>query len=731
MASPIHPAVLTTGRAASGSTATTASVTTAANRLALLFVESAVSAGTPNAPTVTGASLTWVQVASIAFGTTRRITVLRAMRNAGGSGTLSIAFGGQLQSAGIKWTLLELDGVDTTGTNGSGAAAASNTASGSGALKGSVDAGTITDGNQQLVVGFGHSTAEGSSCSLPELADFVAGDPLPLAVAWGGEGIDDTAVATWPTSSSWGAVGVIVQPSTLLGSGPTDWPTPILEFSTSKPGDAAPVWVSIVDDLIGYDVGHQRAFELDAFETSQHVYDLDNSAGSYRISNTGSTYYGQWRLMRRIRFGFQWKGRRYWKADGFIESCPPVRAGVEYATVKVTAIDAFDLFAHRDLVPSSAVLTTGFGSNADLTFTARGAAGAYRGSGGGSVYLGGLQSVGGPGGSIGIVYDSSNPDRTSPVEVQVDESTFTITAYLYTTGGTIKTQAENLMRAIIGHRLASSWVDVTLAPGSTGKGIVQAMARTPLQGAYPQELTGTRINRALDSIAWLLGRDIGVGTQQVQSVTFERSDHVKALGHFQDVQRSEIGANVPAFFVDGRGRPVFHDANARSSAPFSTVAYVLSDDPDTDVGALEYAGMLPVDDTQRLYNGISASRNNGGTVYVVDATSQDDYMPRDFSISTILASDAALTTIANSLLTRYKTPKTRYETVAVRPTRAADPLFDAIMAIDVSTRLTIKEHPPGSAALSTDVFVEGYRLVSNDVRADPYDLTVTYPLSPV
>jgi len=89
--------------------------------LQLLMVGNQVAAGTPNAPTITGNGLTWVQVATKVSSTVtlRRVTVFRAMGTAT-TGTIVIDFAGQTQIR-AGWSLAEFTGTDTSGTNGSGA----------------------------------------------------------------------------------------------------------------------------------------------------------------------------------------------------------------------------------------------------------------------------------------------------------------------------------------------------------------------------------------------------------------------------------------------------------------------------------------------------------------------------------------------------------------------------------------------------------------------------------
>lgn len=112
--------ILTAASASGLNSYTTASGSPGTNKLELLLVGSQVSSGTVNTPTVTGAGLTWVQVATqISSDNFRRATLFRAM-GTGSAGALTIDLAGQTQvRAGWSWS--EFDGVDTTGTNGSGA----------------------------------------------------------------------------------------------------------------------------------------------------------------------------------------------------------------------------------------------------------------------------------------------------------------------------------------------------------------------------------------------------------------------------------------------------------------------------------------------------------------------------------------------------------------------------------------------------------------------------------
>lgn len=109
-------------------TYTTASVTPTANRLQLLAVANAWSgsARTPGAITsVTGNGLTWVYVGSAGVGFSSgstylgQISLYRAMGASPTTGAITITL--PASGASCAWSLVEVDGVDTTGTSGSGA----------------------------------------------------------------------------------------------------------------------------------------------------------------------------------------------------------------------------------------------------------------------------------------------------------------------------------------------------------------------------------------------------------------------------------------------------------------------------------------------------------------------------------------------------------------------------------------------------------------------------------
>ena len=112
-----------TGQTTSAANVASGSITPVANRLYLAVVASRFTSS-PNIPTVTGCGATWVQVATRVDATNfRRITVFRAMKASGlSAGAVTAAWTGPTQTQTVSLiSILELDGIDITGTDGSGA----------------------------------------------------------------------------------------------------------------------------------------------------------------------------------------------------------------------------------------------------------------------------------------------------------------------------------------------------------------------------------------------------------------------------------------------------------------------------------------------------------------------------------------------------------------------------------------------------------------------------------
>lgn len=236
---------LTTATRTTTGTLTTGSVTPAANNLVLAAVTVADSTdptgllGTPS-----GCSLTWVSVGGpIAAGGDILVQLFRGMSAAPTTGTITCSVTGD---SGGSISVCEFSGVDTTGTNGSGAVKQSKTATGSAsspttALTSGVTAGNATYGvvctaNNARTVGTGytqvHALDTAGSIATHLLTEYIL--------------VGQTTVDCSTGNDNWAIIGIeIAAPTTttvrfpfqeiLLAPRPKPLSVPIIEVPINHP----------------------------------------------------------------------------------------------------------------------------------------------------------------------------------------------------------------------------------------------------------------------------------------------------------------------------------------------------------------------------------------------------------------------------------------------------------------------------------------------------------------
>lgn len=140
------------------SDSTTASITPSANKLILLTVSSRKDTETAEQPTVTGCNLTWVAINTRVYdasGSTRRVTLFRAMGSSPTTGALTISFGATQTAK--SWVVDEITNADTSGTNGSGAIVQSVVNSAASATSLTVTLAAFSSANNATYGGFGNA----------------------------------------------------------------------------------------------------------------------------------------------------------------------------------------------------------------------------------------------------------------------------------------------------------------------------------------------------------------------------------------------------------------------------------------------------------------------------------------------------------------------------------------------------------------------------------------------
>jgi hypothetical protein len=231
----------------------TATITPGAGRLVLAFVLGQ-KVGGPGTPTASGNSLTWQQVASVTNAGPRnsRVTCFRAIGPAPSAGPLTFDFAGQQQQA-CAWSVFEYDNIDGSGTNGSGAVAQQQTASGSSTTLAAM-LGPLADAAASLVVGgvvlgTDEAVSAGAGLAQIDLQPFGQGGIRGTLQTEDRTGGGSTVDWSWPTTANAGAIALEIKAaSVIVPNGPTtDAETlarqfePVLFFSANEqffPADA-------------------------------------------------------------------------------------------------------------------------------------------------------------------------------------------------------------------------------------------------------------------------------------------------------------------------------------------------------------------------------------------------------------------------------------------------------------------------------------------------------------
>lgn len=192
----------------------TASITPGANRLVLATVLNVRLAGSPTVPTASGNSLTWVQVDTVLFDTIAapiiRLTTFRALGTPT-TGAITFDFGGVTQDD-CAWTVSECTGVDTSGTNGSGAVVQSANNRVDAATVLTVTLGAFGSGANGAYSVFANGNNESTS---PDSGWTELDDQSFMESQWRADN-DTTASGTIASNGAIGGIALEIRASTLF-----------------------------------------------------------------------------------------------------------------------------------------------------------------------------------------------------------------------------------------------------------------------------------------------------------------------------------------------------------------------------------------------------------------------------------------------------------------------------------------------------------------------------------
>jgi hypothetical protein len=173
-------------------------------------------------------------------------------------------------------------------------------------------------------------------------------------------------------------------------------------------------------------------------------------------------------------------------------------------------------------------------------------------------------------------------------------------------------------------------------------------------GTATSALSGARINAVLSdaNVNWsATTRQIDAGQETLQADVIPAYQDV--IPYINLIEQTEPGV----FFLDKSNNATFKD---RAYAIPSSGAPVLADDG-TGIG---YTGVNVVYGSEQLYNQVTLTRANGGTVITSDTTSQSAYGIRNVEQTGLLhTNDANMAQLASYLVNTYKNPEFRFESM--------------------------------------------------------------------
>jgi len=201
------------------------------------------------------------------------------------------------------------------------------------------------------------------------------------------------------------------------------------------------------------------------------------------------------------------------------------------------------------------------------------------------------------------------------------------------------------------------------------------------------QTSGARVGAILTEASWPTSkRDIDTGQVTLQADTPEADTNV--LDYLQRVNDTEFGA----FFMSREGNATFHDRATVQN--FATPTLIGGTGIPFVQVSVDYG-------TELLYNSITLSRVNGGTAIASDATSQTAYGVSDLSKSNLLFDDdTEMSNLADYLLSRYKDPLLRINSVDINMHALTDAQQKDIAAIDIAAPIEITFTPAVGSAIT-------------------------------
>lgn len=500
-----------------------------------------------------------------------------------------------------------------------------------------------------------------------------------------------------------------------------------------------------------------RPFNLDRVEAGTATAVFKDGDGLLDPSNTGGEHYGHIFPLAPLTILRREGGIEYHRFTGPIERFLPHWYPPSHKDQEVQAADSFELLANTLIESDRATLTTNLsGSNNDLVFTA--VEGGEPGDNitvafvvaGNNTALGAetndpllgnaISFADAPALPFGALLGPAQNRIPSAVSVQGSDISVTIATDISgnptSTAAQVKTAMEAAPEIV-------SLVSIAHAPGSSGAGVVTAMAATNLDGGkWPEEMSGARIERILDLAGWSASlRDIDTGSYRIVSKGYSIKENVSAIQAIQDVADSELGY----VFMRGDNTFVYHENGHRNEDPRSTASRATF----TNVGSsgFRYQDLQQSYDKDRIVNKATVTGGYQGSVpqMAEDTYSQTGtgtppdgapnvpaggYGPREISRNTLLANDEDCLAQAESIVVAFAYPQQRIESLTTMEPASGSGWVESVLDLEIGDLITVIVKPPSTGGAATSTSYEMFVEEVADEIAPGVPWTVTLRLTP-
>jgi len=206
------------------------------------------------------------------------------------------------------------------------------------------------------------------------------------------------------------------------------------------------------------------------------------------------------------------------------------------------------------------------------------------------------------------------------------------------------------------------------------------------------ELSGARVTRILDlpEVAWPSDkRSIDTGDTLLSNVAI--TEGAQAVAYLQLIGTSEAGE----VFISKDGKFVFKE---RNSAP-GAVDLIFTDESSVPgFTVIPFADLSVVYGSEQLYNRVVLANNKvvPDEVIAEDLDSQVTYGARSYSVTGLLTDSATdLQSLANFLLSRFKQPQYRFESLSVVLDVLTEAQQNEVLDLEIGDIVQVRFTPSG------------------------------------